>query len=138
MSQNIARQLENVIHGCATANHSKRADKFNKAIDTGWKIYANTSFNDMLDLAKNFGAFIRENYSDKTRAYQIDSDVIQTYLNSKTARWNDSTFGKNYSRLKKLEQCCKHVYFRHKDKFDWSMDSVIVPKSTKEIQPKKG
>ena len=131
MSQNIQKQLENVIYGCATPCHSKRADKFNNAIDTAWKIYANTSFDDMLDLAKNLGKFVREHYPEKTRAYQIDRGTIQAYMNSKTARWAQDTFGTNYSRIKKLELCCKHVYFRDKGKFIWDMDNVAVPKSTK-------
>ena len=129
--------MESVIYGCASPCHSKRADKFNDAIDTSWKIYANSSFDDMLDLAKNFGKFIREHYPDKTKAYQIDRDVVQAYMNSKTARWAQDTLGTNYSRLKKLEICCKHVYFRDKGRFDWDMDNVAVPKSTKEVQYKK-
>ena len=137
MSQNIQKQLMNVIFGCASPCHSKRADKFNDAIDTSWKIYANTSFDDMLDLAKNLGKFIREHYPDKTRAYQIDRDVIQAYMNSKTANWSQDTFGTNYSRIKKLELCCKHVYFRDKERFDWDMDNVSVPKSTKAVTHKK-
>jgi len=132
MSQNIQKQLENVIYGCASPCHSKRADKFNDAIDTSWKIYANSSFDDMLDLTKNFGKFIREFYPDKTRAYQIGPDVVQAYFDSKTDRWKDETMWTNYSRLKKLEKCCKHVYFRDKDKFDWDMENIVIPKSTKE------
>ena len=137
MSQNIAKQLENVVYGCASPCHSKRADKFNAAIDTPWKIYANSTFDDMRDLAKNFGKYIREHYPDKKRAYQIDRDTVQAYFNSKTNNWNDKTMWTNYSRIKKLEQCCKHVFFRDKDKFDWDMKNVIVPKSTKEVKHKK-
>ena len=137
MSQNIAKQLENVIYGCASPCHSKRADKFNKAIDTPWKIYANTSFDDMLDLAKNLGKFVREHYPEKTRAYQINRDMVQAYFNSKPGNWNDETMWTNYSRIKKLEICCKHVYFRDKDNFNWDMENIIVPKSTKEVKHKK-
>ena len=137
MSQNIAKQLENVVYGCASPCHSKRADKFNAAIDTSWKIYANTSFDDMLDLAKNLGALVRKHYPEKTRAYQIDRDTIQAYFNSKPDRWNDDTMRTNYSRIKKLEKCCKHVFFRYADKFNWDMKNVIVPKSTKEVKHKK-
>ena len=137
MSKNITRQLESAVHGCASPNHSKRADKFNDSVDTSWKIYANTSFDDMRDLAKNFGAFIREHYPEKTRAYQIDRDVIQAYFNSKPDNWSDKTMWTNYSRMKKLEKCCKHIYFRDKNKFDWDMKNIFVPKSTKEIKYKK-
>ena len=137
MSQNITRQLENVVHGCASPYHSKRADKFNDAIDTAWKIYANSSFDDMIDLAKNFGKFIREQYPDKTRAYQIDRDTVQAYFNSKPANWKNETMWTNYSRMKKLEICCKHVYDRDKDKFSWDMENITVPKSTKESKYSK-
>ena len=137
MSQNIIEQFKNVVHGCATPNHSKRADKFNPAIDTGWKIYANTSFDDMLDLAKNLGKFVKEHYPEKNRAYLIDRDVIQAYLNLKPANWSQDTFSTNYSRIKKLEICCKHVYFRDSEKFNWSMCDVVVPESTKDAEHKK-
>ena len=137
MSQNIAKQLENAVYGCASPCHSKRADKFNHAIDTSWKIYANSSFDDMRDLAKNLGAFIREHYPDKTRAYQIDRDTIQAYFNSKPDNWADKTMWTNYSRIKKLELCCKHVFFRDKGKFNFDMENIIVPKSTKENAYKK-
>jgi len=137
MSQNIKEQFKNVVHGCAAPYHSKRADKFNDAIDTAWKIYANSSFDDMLDLAKNFGDFVREQYPEKNRAYLVDKDVIQTYMNSKAASWSQDTFFTNYSRLKKLEICCKHIYFRDSEKFNWHMDDVIVPKSVKEAAHKK-
>ena len=137
MSQNIQKQMENAVYGCASPHHSKRADKFNKAIDTPWKIYANSSFDDMLDLTKNLGKFVREHFPDKTRAYQIDRDVIQAYFNSKANNWSDETMWTNYSRIKKLEKCCQHIYFRDKDKFDWDMKNVFVPKSTKEVKHRK-
>ena len=137
MSQNIQKQMENAVYGCASPCHSKRADKFNKAIDTPWKIYANSSFDDMLDLAKNLGKFVREHFPEKTRTYQIDRDTIQAYFNSKPNNWNDETMWTNYSRIKKLEKCCKHIYFRDKDKFYWDMKNVFVPKSTKEVKHKK-
>ena len=137
MSQNITRQLENVVYGCASPCHSKRADKFNDAIDTAWKIYANSSFDDMLDLAKNLGKFVREHYPDKTRAYQIDRDTVQAYMNSKTSNWKDETMWTNYSRIKKLEICCKHVFYREKENFNWDMENIIVPKSTKESKHSK-
>ena len=137
MSQNIQKQLENVVFGCASPCHSKRADKFNDDIDTSWKIYANTSFDDMRDLARNFGKFIREHYPDKTRTYQIDRDIVQAYFNSKPDNWANETMWTNYSRIKKLEICCKHVFFRDKDKFNWDMKNIFVPKSTKKITHKK-
>ena len=137
MSQNIQKQLENVVFGCASPCHSKRADKFNDSVDTSWKIYANTSFDDMRDLAKNFGKFVREHYPDKTRVYQIDQNAVQAYFNSKPDNWNDETMWTNYSRIKKLEKCCQHIYFRDKDKFGWDMKNIIVPESTKEVKHKK-
>ena len=137
MSKKISDQLENVVHGCSSAHHSKRADKFNKAINTEWKIYANKSFDDMIDLARNFGNFVNAHYPGKNRAYHIDRNIIEAYLNSKTATCNDSTLWKIYSRIKKFEICCKRVYFRDKDKFNWNMENVTVPKSTKEDQLKK-
>ena len=103
MSQNVQKQLIHAVHDCYTPGHSKRADKFNPAIDTGWKIYSSSSRRDMLDLAKDFGSFIRTTFPDTTRAYFITCHTIQKYLNSKSATCVDATIAKIYSRLGKLE-----------------------------------
>ena len=137
MSQTIKKQLENVVYGCISSGHSKRADKFNDAIDTSWKIYSDTSWQDMRDLARNLGDYIRDHHPDITRVYHIGSEVIQAYLESKASTCVDETLRKIYSRLKKFESCCKHVYFRDKDKFNWGMEKVTVPKSIKVAEYKK-
>ena len=131
MSKNIQRQLIHAVHDCYTPGHSKRADKFNHAIDTSWKIYSSSSRRDMLDLAKDFGNFIRETSPDTTRAYFITYRHVQSYLNSKAATCVDATIAKIYSRLGKLEQCCKHAYAGSKSQFVWNIGQTDIPVSTK-------
>jgi len=131
MSKNLTRQLVHAVHDCYTPGHDKRADKFNPAIDTGWKIYSSTSRRDMLDLAKDFGKFIQKNSPEMTRAYYVSWNEVHAYLNSKTATCADSTIVKIYSRLSKLELCCKHTYAGSADQFRWNVYEVDVPASTK-------
>ena len=68
-----------------TPGHSKRADKFNPAIDTSWKIYSSNSRRDMLDMAKDFGEFLREHFPETTRFRQITPGNIQAYIDSMAA-----------------------------------------------------
>ena len=131
MSQNITRQLIHAVHDCYTPGHNKRADKFNKAINTDWKIYSLSSRRDMLACAKDFGNFLRENFPEKTRAYYVDKDTIQAYINSKASTCVDKTLSKIISRVWKLEQCCKHTYSGSKSKLNWCAKEVDIPKSTK-------
>ena len=63
MSKSISKQLEHAVYECFTPGHSKRADKFNTAIDTSWKIYSTTSKRDMLDLAKDLGKYLAAEHS---------------------------------------------------------------------------
>ena len=131
MSCNITRQLVHAVHDCYTPGHSKRADKFNPAIDTSWKIYSSASRRDMLDMAKDFGAFLREQCPDLTRAAQITPDNIQAYINAKAATCVDATLGKIMSRVGKLEVCCRHAYSGDRDAFEWRVKGVATPSSTK-------
>ena len=131
MSCNITRQLVHAVHDCYTPGHSKRADKFNPAIDTSWKIYSSTSRRDMLDMAKDFGGFLRENFPGLTRIAQITPDNIQTYINAKSATCVDATLDKIMSRIGKLEICCQHTYAGTRNAFDWRVKSVATPSSTK-------
>ena len=110
LSRAIGKQLEHAVHACYTPGDSKRADKFNAAIDTSWKIYSISSRRDMLDLAKDFGRFVKEEYPEVNRAYLITSDVLQAYVDKKAATCVDATLDKIISRLGKPERYCEHAY----------------------------
>lgn len=129
MSRSIAKQLEHAVHECFTPGDSKRADKFNTKIKTDWKIYSLSSRRDMLDLAKDFGKYMKENEPDLNKACLIYPQEVQDYLNKKASTCVDKTLDKIISRLIKLENCCKHVY--PKSNFVWSVDYTMKPESTK-------
>lgn len=129
LSRAIGKQLEHAVHACYTPGDSKRADKFNAAIDTSWKIYSISSRRDMLDLAKDFGKFVKEEYPEVNRAYLITSDVLQAYVDKKAATCVDATLDKIISRLGKLERCCEHTY--ENSVFTWEVVDVQKPVSTK-------
>ena len=131
MSRSISKQLEHAVHECFTPGHSKRTDKFNPAIDTSWKIYSLTSRRDMLDLAKDFGKYMKEKHSEIKKAFDISQVEIQGYLDKKAATCVDRTLDKIISRLGKLESCCKHAYSG--SDFSWRIDCLVKPKSTKNV-----
>ena len=129
MSRSIVKQFEHAVHECFTPGHSKRTDKFNPEIDTSWKIYSLSSRRDMLDLAKDFGKFVKENHPGTNKAYAIGKTEIQEYLSTKAATCVDKTLDKIISRLAKLEKCCKHTYTG--SDFTWRVDYSMKPESTK-------
>jgi len=129
MAQNIRKQLEHAVHSCLAYGDSKRSDKFNDAIDTGWKLYSRSYKRDMLDLARNFGNFLLENHPAIKFAYQITSKEIQAYCDAKSATCGTKTLGKIMSHIGKVEKCCQRTYARAA--FRWNVSSVTPPTSTK-------
>jgi len=132
MSKSIERQLMHAVYDCFTPGHYKRTDKFNTAIDTSWKIYSTSSKRDMLDLAKDFGKFLKEQYPDVRWAYGINHTVIQAYIDSKAATCVDKTLGKIVSRIGKLERCCKHTY--RNSPLEWKVYQLVQPVSIKNAE----
>ena len=129
MSKSISKQLEHAVHACFTPRHSKRADKFNTAIDTSWKIYSTTSKRDMLDLARDLGKYLMAEHPAVKRAFQINGEIVQAYIDSKAPTCVDKTLRKIISRVGKLERCCIHAY--RGSGFDWQTDKIAKPESTK-------
>lgn len=135
MSASLAKQLKHAVHQCYTPGDSKRADKFNAAIETGWKIYSLSSRRDMLDLTKDLAKYIKQEYPEVRKAYQISPEMLQEYLNTKSSTCVDTTLGKIQSRLGKLEKICMHTYAG--STFIWNAASLSRPISTKNDAFKK-
>jgi len=83
----------------------------------------------MIDLAKDFGSFLKTTSPSVKYAYEIDPKAIRSFLDAKSETCVDKTLGKIYSRIGKLEQCCAHTYFG--SKFGWDVDEVTIPASSK-------
>jgi len=126
---NIRKQLERAVHICIAFGDSKRSDKFNKEIDTDWKLYSLTYKRDMVDLSRSLGKFLQEHHPSIKNAYQITSAELQAYLDSKAATCVADTLQKILSHIGKLENCCERAYPR--SHFRWKTDHLTLPVSTK-------
>ena len=134
----MGKQLEHAVRQCSAYGDSKRADKFNKAVNTDWKIYSDKSMDDMVDLALDFGRFITKNYPHIRNSYEIGRDEIQAFMNKKASTCAQTTLTTKISRLWKLEKCCIRISCtNNQKKFNWDTSNVIIPKSTKEVKYKK-
>ena len=134
----ISKQFEHAVRACSAFGHSKRADKFNDAIDTTWKIYSNASMKDMVDLARDFGKFIENERPYIKNSYEIGMGEVQAFMDKKASTCIPETLKTKISRLWKLEKCCKRISCsKNKEKFHWNTSDIVMPKSTKEIRYKK-
>ena len=131
----MGKHLEHAIRACASFGHSKRADKFNDAVEVDWKIYSDAYKKDMVDLALDFGKFLSANFPRIRNSFEIGQYEIQAFLEVKSSTCKDKTLTTKLSRLWKLEKCCMHISCsKNRAKFDWNTSNVIVPKSTKGVQ----
>ena len=134
----MGKQLEHAVRQCSAYGHSKRADKFNNAVNIDWKVYSDAYKRDMVDLARDFGNFLTVNYPRIRNSFEIGRDEIQAFLTKKASTCAETTMKTKLSRLWKLEQCCMRISCtKNREKFNWDTSNVIVPKSTKEVQYKK-
>ena len=126
----MGKQLEHAVRQCAAFCHSKRADKFNDAIDTDWKVYSDSYKTDMVDLALDFGRFLTANYPHIRNSYDIVPREIQAFLEKKAFTCTQSTLKTKISRLWKLKKCCMRISCsKNQEKFHWNTSSVTVPES---------
>ena len=125
MSVNLRRQLEHAIAECFTPRHSKYADKRNTEIDTSWKIYSLSSRRDLIATSRDFANFIKAEFSDVKKAYQITPEMAQEFIDSKALTCGRKTMMKIISHVKKLDIVCQHTYAR--SRIDWDTNSLKMP-----------
>jgi len=120
MQKFLTGQFVQAIDGCYTLNEEKIAK---------WQICRETSYQNVRNLAEEFGTYISEYFSVDTPDFSVDHDVILAFLNLKTDDCSDDTLIKKMSGIRKLERCFKYVF--PEEDLIWNTAKVIIPKSTK-------
>ena len=109
MARNLRQQLLYCIYQCDHRGTSKRADRRNKVNMKG-RLYSNQRINDLKHTAKSFAQFMKVVYPGIKWVYQIRSEHVQDYLNSKVGDWSERTEIETISRLKRINEITNYVY----------------------------
>lgn len=129
--RSIQSQLRYVIEQSISFGRSKHNDRIN-GVDTESKLYSYSNTNNMVDTAKDFATYMKENHKDIKQVSQIKAEHIQGYLDTKALTCNQNTLDQLYSRLGKLETMANKVY-KHSD-INFEMSAVnknVATRTTK-------
>lgn len=136
MGHSIKNQLEQSVSAACHPAGSKRSERTNPGND--WRIYScggaepdKTYAGYLKGISADLGKWIKENYPDCRKAYQISPSILQGWLNSKAEKGVAASTLRGYvSGLKKIEKCVAH-HFRSSN-IDWKTSSIHVPEGCME------
>lgn len=107
--RSIESQFRYVIESSRCFGRSKYVDR-QKGIDTESKIYSYNTNHNMVDIAKDFGSYMKEHHKDIKQVCDINETHVQDYIDHKANTCNQNTLNQIYSRIRKLEAMAKKVY----------------------------
>lgn len=116
MSHTIEQQLNRAMYECFAPGESKHS-YIRENGDTGAKIFSYSHVNQIKDLAKNFGSFMKQNYPETKFVKDIKQSQIEHFLRAKSSKCKQSTLNRYMSNFDKLERCCKETYPSFKASF---------------------
>ena len=114
MARNLRQQLLYCIYQCDHRGTSKRADRRNK-VDMKGRLYSTQRIKDLKNTAKSLAKFMKAVYPGIKLVYQIRSEHVQDYLNSKAGDWSERTESEVISRLVRLNEITNYVYGIHQE-----------------------
>ena len=117
MGQNLKHQFFQAIDNAIAFGESKHSAKQN-GIDTDKKIYSYSACNSMRDTAKDFANYLKREYPEVKKTYQINQGHIKNYLESKIPTCSQKTLEQYSSRLDKLGKLCGE---RYKFEMNWKV-----------------
>jgi len=134
----MGKQLEHAVRASNTFGHSKRADKFNDAVNTDWKVYSDKYTDDLVNLGLDFGRFLTKEFPHIRNSFEIGPKEIEAFLEKKSFTCAQDTLKTQLSRLWKIEKCCMRISCsKNKKKFNWDTSNVTVPESKKDAKYRK-
>lgn len=110
---NLRYQLLQAIGESFKEGTKKREVKKEVGKDMDWRLYSYKQKDDLVDTTKSFLKFLATNYPNTKMAYQITSDMVRGFLESKQVR--KSSFNHYRDRMKKLELILNHKYHLNLD-----------------------
>lgn len=132
MARNLQYQFLNAINMAFNGGgHDKHTDKHNgKYLDT---VYSYSERSNLIELSTQMSKFINENYPGTKKVLDINKEMVQSFLNSKSLYCNKETLGQYASRIHKLEHIINDTY---KGRSSW-YDDLIVPLSNLSNEKKR-
>lgn len=123
MAKNIKHQIQQAINNAFDENIDKHAFK-KQNLKEKTKIFSFQEKFRLLDTAKMLNNFIKENYKDIKQIKDIDSNIIQNFLNTKKDNCTQNTINTYKQSLNKIADICNKNY--KSCNLDWK-SNVVVP-----------
>ncbi len=107
----LKNQIINAIEsGFDGGGHKKRADKFNKDVNTKERIYSYSERENLMKTGVQLTNFIKENYPGVKLVREINENITRDFMVSKIDICRQSTLDQYRSRLNKIEHLINGRY----------------------------
>lgn len=123
--RNLKYQFLQAINNSFRENMDKHSDKANGIRNTD-KIYSYSSRSNLIDLSANFANYMRVTYPEVHKVSEIQTEHIQSFLNSKTENCSQSTLNQYSALFRKIEKCVNAKYH-----CDVNYSCAVIPASCK-------
>lgn len=107
---NLKYQFMSAIDDSFKEGRSKHAEKRSNNFETTYKIYSYTSMKNLKDFSSNFVGYIKENHSEIRKVSQIDSNIVNSFLDYKSSKCRQTTLDTYKSYLAKLSLILNHKF----------------------------
>lgn len=108
MARNLKYQLKTAIEKNFKEGMDKHSLKFNGG--DGTKIFSYADRKNLLDFTGNFANYMKENYPNIKMAKDINSNHVQSFLNSKSNNCSRATLKQYVSKANKMAKLINNTY----------------------------
>lgn len=129
MSKNVKSQFHYCVNENFKENIDKHSYKKQNGSDMDAKIFSYTAKFNLLDVARNFSNYLKENFTEVKFIKDIKPEMVQKFLDIKAEACTQNTIKTYFQALCKLELLAEKT-FKLKD-LQWK-EKCIIPKAEKE------
>lgn len=128
-NRSMQQQLTYVVRNTMSIGQSKHADKGlgKKGVRHDGRSYSYATANGRLDVAKQFGKFMRDEYPEVKMAVQIKADHMNEFLQSKAGSCSNDTLRTYSSHLRAL---AKEIHTTYGKDLNIRKNDIKTPEST--------
>lgn len=110
MAHNLQYQLKSAIDKSFKEGVDKHAYKRSEGFKATSKVFSYASRKDLIQTSANFAKYIKNEYPEVRKAYQITSEHVNRYLESKQSSCSSRTIEQYAARLEKLQLIVNDQY----------------------------
>jgi hypothetical protein len=130
IGKNIKHQIQQALNN----NFEEFTDKhaYKKQEDQEVKVFSYSEKFRLLDTAKMLNSYIKENFNDVKQLKDVDSKIIQQFLNDKSKNCTQNTLNTYSQSLYKIAEICNKNYLSCN--LTWKQDVIIPAAITQKSQ----